>query len=168
MTKKTSRRSASAGFYENPANSIGYLARIAFRSFSRALEKRTLLHGVTAAQWRFLRVLWLEEGLTQRELSRRVGLREPTTVIAIKGLEKIGLVRREMSTTDRRKAHVHLTPAGKALQAKLYPYIVEVHEIATGSMTEEQVETLRKLLRTVWANLAEENDDGPVRFDSRI
>ena len=80
LKNKAIRRAAPKGFYENPNNSIGYLARLAFRSFSRALEKRTLPHGVTAAQWRFLRVLWLEEGITQRELSRRVGLREPTTV----------------------------------------------------------------------------------------
>ena len=156
------------GFYEDPNNSIGYLTRLTFRSFSRALEKRTLAHGVSAAQWRFLRVLWLEEGLTQRELSRRVGLREPTTVIAIKGLEKSGLVRREANSTDRRKAHVYLTPEGKALQKELHPYIEEVHEIATRSLTDSQVGMLRELLRSVWANLAEENDEGPVRFDSQI
>ena len=28
-------------FYADPGNSIGYLTRIAFRSFSRALEVRT-------------------------------------------------------------------------------------------------------------------------------
>ena len=87
-----------AEFYADPNNSLGYLTRIAFRSFSRALEKRTLPHGVTAGQWRFLRVLWREEGLTQRELSRRVGMREPTTVTALKGLEKSGLVSRKKSS----------------------------------------------------------------------
>lgn len=168
LKKKLSRCEVPAGFYENPANSIGYLARMAFRAFSRALEKRTLPHGVTAAQWRFLRVLWLEEGLTQRELSRRVGLREPTTVIALKGLEKSGFVRREMSTIDRRKTHVHLTRAGKALQAQLHPYIVEVHDIATHSLTDKQIETLRELLRTIRTNLAGETDDEPIRFDSQI
>ena len=70
-------------FYADPGNSIGYLTRIAFRFFSRALEMRTAAHGVSSGQWRFLRVLWLEDGLTQRELSRRVGMREPTTVIAL-------------------------------------------------------------------------------------
>ena len=65
-----------------------------FRSFSRALERRTLEHGVSAGQWRFLRQLWLEDGITQRELSARVGMREPTTVVALKSLEAAGLVRR--------------------------------------------------------------------------
>src|SRR5215468_5504772 len=72
--------------YADPTNSIGYLTRIAFRAFSRALEVRTAPHGVSSGQWRFLRVLWQEEGMTQRELSQRVGMREPTTVIALKSL----------------------------------------------------------------------------------
>ncbi|WP_411288765.1 MarR family winged helix-turn-helix transcriptional regulator, partial [Phenylobacterium sp.] len=112
--------------YADPNNSLGYLTRIAFRSFSRALEKRTLPHGVTAGQWRFLRVLWREDGLTQRELSRRVGMREPTTVTALKGLEKSGFVRRKQSDADRRKIHVYLTPTARKLQAVLAPCITEV------------------------------------------
>src|SRR5262245_9896289 len=84
-------------FFADPANSLGYLTRIVSRSFSRALEKRTLPHGISSGQWRFLRALWLEEGLTQRELSRRVGTQEPTTVTALKGLERSGMIRRETS-----------------------------------------------------------------------
>ena len=77
MVSLALRKAASdADFYQNPMNSVGYLTRITFRSFSRTLERMTLPHGVSAGQWRFLRVLWNEEGLTQRELSRRVGMRE--------------------------------------------------------------------------------------------
>ena len=89
-------------FYGDPKNSIGYLTRVAFRAFSRALENRTAPHGVSSGQWRFLRVLWREEGLTQRELSRRVGMQEPTTVIALKSLERSGFVERRKSSEDRR------------------------------------------------------------------
>src|SRR4051812_48351920 len=103
-------------FFVDPANSLGYLTRIATRSFTRALEKRTLPHGISGGQWRFLRALWLEEGLTQRELSRRVGTTEPTTVTALKSLERNGLIRREPSAEDRRRVHVYLTPAAKKLR----------------------------------------------------
>src|SRR3546814_9202530 len=76
--------------YTTLFRSIGYLARVVFRSFSRLLERRTLAYDVSAGQWRFLRQLWREDGITQRELSERVGMREPTTVVALKGLEKAG------------------------------------------------------------------------------
>src|SRR3546814_13767652 len=90
-----------AEYYTDPENSIGYLARVVFRSFSRLLERRTLTHDVSAGQWRFLRQLWREDGITQRELSERVGMREPTPVVALKGLEKAGL-----STRKDRKSGV--------------------------------------------------------------
>lgn len=148
-----------ADFYADPNNSLGYLCRIAFRSFSRALERRTLPHGVTAGQWRFLRVLWREDGLTQRELSRRVGMREPTTVTALKSLEKSGFVRREQSATDRRKIHVYLTPLSRKLQPTLAPCVAEVNQIATQGLSNAEVAELRRLLQQVGRNLAPETDE---------
>ena len=68
--------------------SLGYLVRDANRAFQRLLERRISPHGVTRGQWYFLRVLWEEDGLSQRELSARVGMMEPTTVIALRGMEK--------------------------------------------------------------------------------
>src|SRR3546814_13516817 len=65
---------------------------------------------VSAGQWRFLRQLWREDGITQRELSERVGMREPTTVVALKGLEKAGFTTRKKTAEDRRKTFIHLTP----------------------------------------------------------
>lgn len=142
--------------YADPGNSIGYLTRIAFRSFSRALELRTAPHGVSSGQWRFLRVLWREDGLTQRELSRRVGMREPTTVIALKSLERSGFVVRRKSDEDRRKVHVFLTPQAKALQPLLLPAVAEVNTIALKGLSEPEVAVLRKALGQVARNLAED------------
>lgn len=157
-----------AEYYRLPENSIGYLSRVMFRSFSRALERRTLEHGVSAGQWRFLRQLWREDGITQRELSTRVGMREPTTVVALKGLEAAGLVRREKSKIDRRKIYIYLTDHAKALEGVLVPMNAEVHDLATRGLSDEEVETLRSLLRRAIANLAEESQDTPVLSDLRV
>jgi DNA-binding MarR family transcriptional regulator len=153
----------SSEFFANPANSLGYLTRMVTRSFSRALEKRTLPHGISSGQWRFLRALWLEEGLSQRELSRRVGTQEPTTVTALKSLERSGLIRRETSTEDRRRVHVYLTPEARKLRKKLAPFVVEVNALATRDLTPKQVKLLRELLIHVSQNLADEGANGQVR-----
>lgn len=145
-----------AEYYTNPENSIGYLARIVFRSFSRLLERGTLTHDVSAGQWRFLRQLWREDGITQRELSERVGMREPTTVVALKGLEKAGFITRKKTDDDRRKTFIYLTPHAKKLELILAPMNAEVHEVATRGMSDAEVEALQKLLRRVIDNLADE------------
>lgn len=145
--------------YADPTKSIGYLTRIAFRAFSRALEVRTAPHGVSSGQWRFLRVLWQEDGLTQRELSRRVGMREPTTVIALKSLERSGFVTRTKSLEDRRKVHVFLTPEAKALQPILLPAVAEVNTVALAGLTPAEIEILRRALTKVGRNLAIDADE---------
>lgn len=153
-TKQNFRHPAE--YYTKLENSIGYLSRIAFRSFSRLLERRTLLHDVSAGQWRFLRQLWREDGITQRELSERVGMREPTTVVALKGLEKSGFITRVKTDADRRKTYIYLTPHAKALELILAPMNAEVHEAATRGMDDAEVEMLQKLMLRVIQNLEED------------
>ena len=154
-----------AEYYTNPENSIGYLARIVFRSFSRLLERSTLTYDVSAGQWRFLRQLWREDGITQRELSERVGMREPTTVVALKGLEKAGFITRKKTVEDRRKTFIYLTPHARKLELILAPLNAEVHKVATRGMTDEEVETLRLLMRRVIDNLADETAKLPTLSD---
>lgn len=156
LAKKNQAYRNPAEYYTNPENSIGYLARIVFRSFSRLLERGTLAYDVSAGQWRFLRQLWREDGITQRELSERVGMREPTTVVALKGLEKAGFITRKKTDDDRRKTFIYLTPHAKKLELVLAPMNAEVHEVATRGMTDEEVDTLQGLMRRVIENLADE------------
>src|SRR6201991_811541 len=102
-----------------PAESNGYLVRDAHRAFQRLLERRIAPHGVTRGQWYFLRVLWIEDGLSQRELSARVGMMEPTTVIALRSMEKAGLIRRVRSSEDKRVANVWLTAKAKRVREQM-------------------------------------------------
>jgi DNA-binding MarR family transcriptional regulator len=146
----------SIEFYAQPMNSIGYLTRITFRAFSRHLERRTLPHGVSSGQWPFLRALWNEEGLTQRELSRRVAMREPTTVTALNVLEKSGLVKRVPSTEDNRKIHIFLTAKGRKLRDKLIPFVADVNKIASVGLSEKDIEILRRVLLQMSDNLSKE------------
>src|SRR3984957_16641505 len=102
-----------------PRLSSGYLVRDAHRAFQRLLERRITPFGVTRGQWYFLRVLWITDGLSQRELSARVGMMEPTTVIGLRSMEKSGLIRRVRGDDDRRKVLVFLTAKAKRLRGEL-------------------------------------------------
>src|SRR6202795_3758405 len=114
-TKPAARRAAEFP----PGLSSGYLVRDAHRAFQRLLERRIAAYGVSRGQWYFLRVLWNADGLSQRELSARVGMMEPTTVIALRSMEKTGLIRRVRSTDDKRISHVRLTPKAQRLRNEL-------------------------------------------------
>ncbi|HWL31627.1 MAG TPA: MarR family winged helix-turn-helix transcriptional regulator [Xanthobacteraceae bacterium] len=133
--------------------SIGYLVRDANRAFQRLLEKRIAPHGVTRGQWYFLRVLWAEDGLSQRELSARVGMMEPTTVIALRGMEKVGLVRRKRSATDKRVTKVYLTAKSRRLRDRLLQVSQGVNDQGVEGITEAELARLRRLLVRMTRNL---------------
>lgn len=139
--------------FGDPLQSFGHLARVTFRAFARTLEARTLPHGITIGQWRFLRELWREDGITQRELSTRLDMREPSTVAAVRSLENAGLVRRERDEHDRRKIRVHLTAKAKRLRSPLLRHVRDVNAIATAGIPARDLETARRVMLGLMANL---------------
>ena len=136
-----------------PERSSGYLVRDAHRAFQYELEKRIARFGVTRGQWYFLRVLWIEDGLSQRELSERVGMMEPTTVIALRSMEKAGLIQRSRSREDKRKAQVWLTPKAKRLRMKLLPVARGIVADAENGIPGSQLEVFRSVIARLRENL---------------
>lgn len=150
MAAMTKARAAPLPFDE----SLGYNVRELNRAIQRNLLARIQPHGATLGAWYFLRVLWERDGLTQRELAQRTGMQEPTAVIALRGMQAAGWIRREPDAQDRRKVSIHLTQAGMALREKLLPEAQAVLEEAMAGMTEAERATLIKLLRRARTSLA--------------
>lgn len=126
--------------------SVGYQIRATHRAFQRALQTRIASFGVTLGMWYFLRVLWIRDGLTQRELSQRIGMMEPTAVTALKSMEREGLIKRVRNPGDRRKVHIYLTARGRALRKRLLPFAREVNAVALEGLSPGEINTLRNLL----------------------
>jgi DNA-binding MarR family transcriptional regulator len=133
--------------------SVGYQVRMTHRALQRYLQIKIKPHGVTLGNWYFLRALWHEDGLTQRELSRRIGTREPTTMTAILAMEANGLVKRVRNSDDRRKQNVFLTAKGRRLKSKLLPLAREVVNTATTGLNEREIGLFLGFLGTVQRNL---------------
>lgn len=136
-----------------PTRSAGYLVRDAHRAFQRLLEQRIAGSGVTRGQWYFLRVLWGKDGLSQRELSEKVGMMEPTTVIALRSMEKAGLIRRVRDDVDKRKTQVWLTPKAKRLRNQLLLVALGINEQAAEGIDRDELASLRRVLARMTANL---------------
>ena len=134
-------------------NSVGYLVRSVHRAFTRSLQVQISAHGVTMGQWFFLRALWEEDGLTQRELSQRVGMMEPTTVTALNSMERRGLVERVRNPHDRRKVNIFLTSKGRGLQDVLLPCAVTVNETAVHGIPPHDLDLTVQVLTRMANNL---------------
>lgn len=145
--------------------SIGYLIRAAARAYIQDLQARLAPHGMSTAMWFFLRALLHQDGISQRELSARVGLMDPTTVEQIRNMEAQGYIVRRRSAKDKRKINVYLTAKGRALQKPLMPHAVGVNEAALAGLSAGEVGFLRLALLRIIGNLkggAESDRDRPA------
>lgn len=134
--------------------SIGYQIRATHRQIQSYLQTKIEPYGVTLGMWYFLRVLWNADGLTQRELSQRVGTMEPTTLIALRSMQRAGFVFRKRNKKDGRKVNIFLTSKGRALQSELLPLARQVVDDAAAGLADDERKMLLKLLAAIQKNIA--------------
>jgi DNA-binding MarR family transcriptional regulator len=120
--------------------------------YARRPESGSTEPGV-AAQWAFLRILWNEDGLNQKDVASRVGVHQTTAVRAIRILERNGYVRRERSSEDKRNVFVYLTDAGKLLAHELIPFASKINQKSLTGISPEEAEHLMALLLKIQRNL---------------
>jgi MarR family transcriptional regulator, organic hydroperoxide resistance regulator len=138
----------------NRQERLAHLTKEAWRAFVRALQSRLAAHGVPFGHWTFLRVLWDEDGITQRSLSDAAGVAEPSTAAAIRAMEALGYVTRRQTPENRKNVYVHLTAKGRALKSKLEPLAEEVNRIAVRGASASDVAAARRTLLLVVQNLS--------------
>ncbi|MDX3904657.1 MAG: winged helix DNA-binding protein [Pigmentiphaga sp.] len=143
-------------------DSVGFMITITERRLKKHLTEALAYEGFPYGMWFFLRVLFEEDGLTQKELSNRVGMTQPTTVKALRDMEEYGFVRIEKDAEDRRRMRIFLTDKGRKVGARILPILKELNRFALKGVTKEQLEVLRQILRKVRQNI----DNG--RFVPRL
>ncbi len=137
-----------------PNDRLAHLVKDATRALLRALQMRLAAHSVSLGHWTFLRILWEKDGLTQKELSERAGVMEPTTFSALKAMERFGTVTRRQMPGNKKKVFVYLTPKGRLLKTKLVPLAEEVNAIAARNVKAADIAITRQTLLSILENLA--------------
>lgn len=150
-----------------PDDRLAHLIRDVTRAQMRSLQQRLHAHGVSFGHWTFLRILWIKDGLTQRELSELAGVMEPTTFSAVKAMESMGFIERRHLPGNRKNVHVFLTREGRALQRTLVPLAEEVNRVSVRGIPDKTLATVRKTLLTMMENLAAD-ESGPAEADDQI
>ena len=139
-----------------PNDRLAHLVRDASRAFHKALQIRLAQHGVPFGHWTFLRILWESDGLTQKELSERAGVMEPTTFSAMKAMEALGYIVRKQLPTNKKNMYVYLSDEGRALKALLVPMAEETNRVSIGGIAAEDLKTVRRVLLAMIENLAQD------------
>lgn len=131
--------------------------RLALRSFVRlirtagavggAVHRDLSRHDLTESQFGVLEALLHLGPQQQNALAARILRSNGNLTLVVDNLERRGLVRRERVPGDRRCIQVHLTPAGEALMAGLFPAHAARVAAAFDPLTEEEQRELVRLCR---------------------
>ena len=111
--------------------------------------------GVTTGQLPVLLVLFEQDGLTQAELARAVGIEQPTMALTLRRMERDGLVTRTRDSSDARRSHVKLTAAAKRKKASVLRIRDEVDAQMLSGFSANEQKQLRKLLIRLATQLGE-------------
>ena len=106
------------------------------------------------SQKRILMILLECGGMTQRELTERLGIQPGSASEVIGKLETAGFLVRSPSETDRRTTNIVLTESGKAAAGEALVQRQERHQQMFASLSDEEKETLLGLLEKLnrdWA-----------------
>jgi MarR family transcriptional regulator, organic hydroperoxide resistance regulator len=136
-----------------PERSVGNQVRRCHRMFDRVLSAHLARHDLNVGFWYYLRALWAEDGLTQKQLSDITSVTESTTVTVIEMMRERGLVIRSRDPGDRRKLRVSLTARGRSLRDQLMPYAFQINAIAAAGIPRKQIETCLSVLMKLSTNL---------------
>ena len=133
--------------------SAGYLANHMARLFALALHEKVRPLGLAPAQFMTLLELWEEDGLTQKDLVRRLDVEQATIANTLKRMERDGLVTRQANPDDRRAQLVRLTPQAKALRDEATKAAAAVNEEALAGLSGEERRDFVSMMTRVIAAL---------------
>jgi MarR family transcriptional regulator for hemolysin len=110
-------------------------------------------HGITHAYTYFLMELYQQDGLTQSEMHKRIGIEQPTAVRTLDRMERDGLILREQSPTDRRALFIKLTDKGKQHKETILGCTKELNSFALRGFTDNNRALFDQLINQLNSNL---------------
>ena len=133
--------------------------RLIYLVFTAQLKLKTYLKNafseagvtITPAQSGILFLLKKKNGQTMSELSQVLSLDNSTLTGLVDRLERTSLVKRNVSTADRRASHVFITDKGSEEIDRARVVIRRVNEQIKADFTENEVEAFKKILKSFFA-----------------
>ena len=126
-------------------------------AIARRLQKKFNAAGLnlTIEQWSVLYHLWKQDGLSQQELCNSTFRDKPSITRLVDNLEKLQLVKRVASDSDRRINLINLTRQGARLQEQTLMLAEETLNEALEGIPEENINLCKEILQQVYDNLSE-------------
>jgi DNA-binding MarR family transcriptional regulator len=132
---------------------LGLVVNTLGRGIHWSLAQRTAMHGGLPGTYPIIAWLMQVPEATQAELSRLIGIEQPTLAVTLRRMERDGLIRRTPDPNHGRRTHIRLTPKGRKLSEIIAAAAVEVERLATAGLTPAEVDDFFRLAHVMIRNL---------------
>ena len=124
-------------------------------AISRRLQKKFNAAGLnlTIEQWSVLYQLWKQDGSSQQELCERTFRDKPSITRLVDNLEKLQLVKRVASESDRRINLVFLTKQGIKMEEQSMSLAEQTLNEALTGIPSDNINLCKEILQQVYENL---------------
>lgn len=109
--------------------------------------------GLHPGQMPLITSLYKKEGVTQKEIADKLGIKPSTINVMIRRLEKKEFVIRKQDPEDQRRSLVYLTVHGRGIYEKISGAAVDMKDQVMKTFTEGEKEELFRLLTKFYDGL---------------
>lgn len=120
----------------------------------KRLERMVEETGLHRAQHRLLMTLSHEKFSSQAELAKFLEVSTATVAVTLKKMEREGVIHKTCGKDDSRVNFVELTDKGREVVVQSYKIFEELDDIALQTFSEEEKDTLMRLLTKLYDNLS--------------
>lgn len=132
-----------------------FITGLASTAIARRLQKNFKQEGIeiTIEQWSVLYHLWKKDGISQQELCNASYRDKPSITRLVDNLERLKMVKRVGSPTDRRMNLIYLTEAANKLQFQTMQIAELTLNEALKGVGSSDIERAKSVLQKVYDNL---------------
>ncbi|MTI80377.1 MAG: MarR family transcriptional regulator [Firmicutes bacterium] len=116
------------------------------------LEKELKPYDMGSGQFIFMAALFHEDGISQENLANKLNIDKGTTARAIKKLESIGYVTREVNPKDKRSNIIRVSKEGQEIRPVLQRISQQWSDELFAGMDSEEQELIIRLLQKMSYN----------------
>lgn len=124
------------------------LAQVGAHAASKFRERIAAI-GLAPPDAGVFRLLAVNQGISQQDLSRKLGIHPSRLVAILDDLESHGLLERKPNAEDRRLYALHLTTRGRETFTKISQIAQQHQEELCASLTRDEREKLAELLQKI-------------------
>lgn len=99
------------------------------------------------------------DGLSQKELAKKMRITPPSITVMIRKMEAEGLIKKKQDEKDQRITRIYITEKGKEIAEHMDGVLCQLEKEVFANMSEQEIMLLHRLLLQMKENLSKGNKD---------